>query len=407
MKSIRTDYKYTLLSCYGGLFSQAVAINFVPLIFIQFSRQFGLSLAQLAVIPALDFIIQLIMDMISPKLLKHISVRAYTVGGASFMALGTGLLGVLPFITGDPYVGILICTVVAAIGSGTMEVIVSPIVEACPTENKASHMSLLHSFYCWGSLFTIILTTVFFNLLTIEKWRVIAGIWAIVPLADALLFAVVPITIVTDEETSSPIGNLVKDMKLWLILIAMFAGGATEHAITNWASAFAEDTLNISKTLGDLIGPCMFALSMGLGRMFNMSFSKKFKILDILTVAVAACAVLLILTGLIPNSYVSIVTLALTGFFVSVLWPGTLSLGAEIFPAAGTSVYALYALFGDIGCTSGSGSTGLVADAFNGNLRAGFIWAAIFPIIGFVALLILRFRESSKSKVAQDNQTEK
>lgn len=390
MKSIRTNYKYTLLSCYGGLFSQAVAINFVPLVFIQFSRQFGLSLAQLAVIPALDFVVQLIMDMISPKLLKHMSVRTYTVGGAAFIALGTGMLGVFPFIIGNPYAGILICTVLAAIGSGTMEVIVSPIVEACPTENKASHMSLLHSFYCWGSLFTIILTTVLFKLMSVEKWRIVAGIWSIVPLIDALLFSVVPITIVTEEEAASPLGSLVKDARLWLVLVVMFAAGATEHAITNWASAFAEDTLNITKTLGDLAGPCLFALFMGLGRVLNISLSKKHRIVNILTISAGACAVLLIMAGLIPNSYVSLASLALTGFFVSVMWPGTLSLGGELFPAAGTSVYALYALFGDVGCTGGSGSTGLVADAFNGNLRFGFIWAAIFPIIGFVVLIILR-----------------
>ncbi len=393
MKNIRTDYRFTLISCYGGLFSQAVAINFVPLLFIRFSRQFGLSLAQLAVIPALDFIIQLIMDMISPKLLKHISLRMYTVLGAFFMALGTGLLGVLSLSFYDPYVGILICTVIAAIGSGTMEVIVSPIVEACPTENKASHMSLLHSFYCWGSICTIILTAILFSILSIDKWPLIAALWAMVPLADAVLFSCVPITIVTEEEAASPLGALVRDVRLWLVLAAMFSAGATEHAITNWASAFAEDTLNISKTLGDLIGPCMFALFMGVGRVINISFSRKYKILNILTIAAASCAILLMLAGFAPNIYVSIAALALTGFFVSVLWPGTLSLGGELFPAAGTSVYALYALFGDVGCTSGSGSTGLVADAFGGNLRIGFIWAAVFPVIGLIVLLILRGRQ--------------
>lgn len=321
----------------------------------------------------LNFIIQLCIDALSAKLIDKIGYRASAIIAHVCAGGGLILLSFLPELTPDPFVGILVSVFVYALGGGFIEVLISPIVEACPTENKEKAMSLLHSFYCWGHVGVVLVSTAFFALFGIEKWRILALLWAIIPVLNVFLFSVVPIyTLGGDEQKSTPLKKLFTSGTFWLFMLMMVCAGASEQAVSQWASAFAETGLNVSKTLGDLLGPMTFAFMMGLSRLIFGKFGEKMKLGAFMTVSTCLCLCSYLLISLVNNAAVGLVGCALCGFSVGIMWPGTYSKASKEMPWGGTSMFALLALAGDIGCTAGPTLAGFVSARAATTLKKAF-----------------------------------
>lgn len=395
MNSIRTSYTHTIYACYLGYIVQAIVNNFAPLLFLTFSASFGLDLEQIALISTVNFAIQLCVDLLSAKVIDRVGYRASVIAAHAFAAAGIVGLAVLPTLLGDAFAGLLLAVALYAVGGGIIEVLISPIVEACPTEKKEAAMSLLHSFYCWGHLAVVVLSTAFFTLFGIEHWRVLAVVWAAVPIANLLYFTQVPIYPIAPDQEKASLGGLLRSRTFWFIILLMVCAGASEQGMSQWASAFAESALHLSKTAGDLAGPCCFALLMGTARALYGKFSDRVP----LKKAMAACAVLCVgcyvLAVFAPHPALGLAGCALCGFSVGIFWPGTFSMAAKALPAGGTAMYALMALAGDLGCSSGPGLVGLAAGAAGGELKTGILAAAVFPVLMLAGLAAMsREREA-------------
>ncbi len=306
-----------------------------------------------------------------------------------FAALGLILLAVLPFVSANAYAGILICVVLYAVGGGLIEVLISPIVEACPTEKKEAAMSLLHSFYCWGHVGVILICTLFFRFVGIVHWRILSVIWAAVPLFNCFYFSQVPIYSITEDHEPLPIRSLLHKKLFWVFMILMICAGASEQAMSQWASAFAESALHVSKTVGDLAGPCMFALLMGTSRALYGKYSERLPLKQAMTVCAVLCIISYLLASLTNHPVFGLLGCALCGFSVGIFWPGTFSIMAAEMPMAGTAMYAFMALAGDVGCSGGPTAVGFIASAADGNLKAGLLAAVIFPILILIGLALL------------------
>lgn len=395
MNSIRTSYTHTIYACYLGYIVQAIVNNFAPLLFLTFSASFGLDLEQIALISTVNFAIQLCVDLLSAKVIDRVGYRASVIAAHAFAAAGIVGLAVLPALLGDAFAGLLLAVALYAVGGGIIEVLISPIVEACPTEKKEAAMSILHSFYCWGHLAVVVLSTAFFTLFGIEHWRVLAVVWAAVPIANLLYFTQVPIYPIAPDQEKASLGGLLRSRTFWFIILLMVCAGASEQGMSQWASAFAESALHLSKTAGDLAGPCCFALLMGTARALYGKFSDRVH----LKKAMAACAVLCVgcyvLAVFAPHPALGLAGCALCGFSVGIFWPGTFSMAAKALPAGGTAMYALMALAGDLGCSSGPGLVGLAAGAAGGELKTGILAAAVFPVLMLAGLATMsREREA-------------
>ena len=395
MNSIRTSYTHTIYACYLGYIVQAIVNNFAPLLFLTFSASFGLDLEQIALISTVNFAIQLCVDLLSAKVIDRVGYRASVIAAHAFAAAGIVGLAVLPALLGDAFAGLLLAVALYAVGGGIIEVLISPIVEACPTEKKEAAMSLLHSFYCWGHLAVVVLSTAFFTLFGIEHWRVLAVVWAAVPIANLLYFTQVPIYPIAPDQEKASLGGLLRSRTFWFIILLMVCAGASEQGMSQWASAFAESALHLSKTAGDMAGPCCFALLMGTARALYGKFSDRVP----LKKAMAACAVLCVgcyvLAVFAPHPALGLAGCALCGFSVGIFWPGTFSMAAKALPAGGTAMYALMALAGDLGCSSGPGLVGLAAGAAGGELKTGILAAAVFPVLMLAGLAAMsREREA-------------
>lgn len=386
MKSIRTSYTHTIYACYMGYIVQAIVNNFAPLLFLTFSASFGLELEQIALISTVNFAIQLCVDLLSAKVIDKVGYRASVLAAHGFAAAGIAGLTVFPALLGSAFGGLLLAAALYAVGGGIIEVLISPIVEACPTQKKEAVMSLLHSFYCWGHLAVVVLSTVFFALIGIENWRILALLWAVVPLLNLVYFTQVPIYPIAPEQEQSTPGGLLRSRLFWFIALLMVCAGASEQGMSQWASAFAESALHLSKTAGDLAGPCCFALCMGTSRALYGKFSDRVPMKK----AMAACAVLCtgcyLLAVFAPHPVLGLVGCALCGFSVGIFWPGTFSMAAKALPAGGTAMYALLALAGDLGCSAGPGLVGFAAGVAGGGLRAGILAAALFPVVLLLGL---------------------
>ena len=382
--SVRTDYNHTIYASYLGYITQAIVNNFAPLLFLTFHKEFGLTLDRITLITTVNFAVQLLVDLVSAKLIDKVGYRKSVVVAHIFSALGLIGLAVLPGMLGSAYAGIMVSVVLYAIGGGLIEVMISPIVESCPTERKEAAMSLLHSFYCWGHVAVILVSTAFFALAGIGHWRVLAVIWAIVPLANCFYFALVPLYPVAGEAGPIPIRELFGQRIFWLLMIVMVCAGASEQAMSQWASTFAESALGVSKTLGDLAGPCAFAVLMGASRALYGKYSERLPLKMMMMGCGALCIAAYLLAALSPNPVLALMGCAICGFSVGIFWPGTFSIAAWNLPAAGTAMYAFMALAGDVGCSSGPTLVGLVANARGGSLKPGLLAALVFP-----ALIIL------------------
>lgn len=394
MKQPNIDYNKTKTACYLGFVTQAIVANFVPLLFIAFHREFGVPIANLALIPAVFYIVQLVTDLLCAKF-RNIDYRKSIIISEITSALGLIGLIFMPQLFANPMTGILICICVYAVGSGLIEVLCSPIIEACPFPNKESMMSLLHSFYCWGAVGVILGSTVFFTLFGLNNWRILACIWALVPLYNIINFAKCPIDPIVKDTESMSMGQLLGNRMFWLFLILMVAAGASESTMAQWASAFAEASLGVDKAIGDLIGPCGFAFCMGLGRLW---YGKKGQNLD-LTSYMTGAGILSVITyltaSLSPIPFVSLIACMLSGLAVGIMWPGSISITSARIPKGGTALFALLALGGDAGGTFGPSLVGLCTGTSNGNLQNGILAATIFPVILTLSVLAIRSKNPS------------
>lgn len=397
MSRIKNNYKATVSACYIGYITQAIVNNFAPLLFVTFNKEFGVSLDKIASIVSINFGIQLIVDLLSAKIVDKIGYRKMIVAAHIFSAAGLAGLGFFPYIVPSHYVGILIATAFSAIGGGLIEVLISPIVQACPVDAKSSAMSLLHSFYCWGHIFVVLLSTGFFAVSGVASWRYLAYIWAIIPILNAMLFSRVTIyPLMAENEKGMTIKELFKSGTFWALSILMTCSGASEQGISQWASAFAEEGLGVSKAVGDLAGPCAFALFMGLARVLHSKIDKKIDLQKFMIFSSLLCICAYLLASLGQNAIISLIGCGLCGFSVGVMWPGTFSIAAKACPAGGTALFALLALAGDLGCALAPYTVGLSSSLQGDDLKKGILTAVIFPTI-LVLTLILSHKKLRKN----------
>ncbi len=400
--SIRGNTRFTFYACYLGYVSQAIVNNFVPLLFLTFQDTFSLSLSQITLLTTVNFGIQLLVDLLSAGFIDRIGYRASAI--LAHVLIGLGLIGltILPNCFSNPYTGLLAAICLYAIGGGLTEVLISPIVEACPGEGKAAAMSLLHSFYCWGHVFVVLLSTAFFVLFGTQCWTWLALVWAILPLGNALLFTQVPIySLVETGEPGMRISELLRTRIFWVFMLLMLCAGASEQGMSQWASSFAESGLHVSKTLGDLAGPCSFAAMMGLSRLLYAKFAHRLALSRAMALSAGLCVVCYLTAALSSQAVLGLIGCALCGFSVGILWPGTFSMAAGVLRQGGTALFALLALAGDLGCSSGPTTVGLAASLMGGQLRSGLLLAILFPVLLLIGLwLYLRCcrKNSCRSK---------
>ncbi len=396
----QANYKKTLFACYLGFVTQAITANFTPLLFLTFRSSYGITLEKLAMIPLVFYLTQLLVDLGASKFADKLGYRSCVLASQAVSAVGLISMAILPERLPEAFTGILISVVLYAIGSGLVEVLVSPIVEACPFENKEGTMSLLHSFYCWGAMAVILGSTLFFALFGLEHWKLLAFLWALIPLYNTFNFLHCPIAPLIEDGNGMGIGKLLKAPIFWLMILLMVCSGASEATMAQWASAFTESAIGVSKTLGDLAGPCLFAMFMGISRVLYGKYSER---LD-LTKAMLACGILCVGCYLLASlSGVAVWGLAgcsLCGFAVGIMWPGSISISAKRLPGGGTAMFAFLALAGDLGATVSPAMVGKLAEIAGGNLKLGLLAATVFPLILVLALLILN-RRSSKAVRAE------
>ena len=384
------QWRHTQYASYLGYITQAIVNNLAPLLFLIFQEVYRIPLEQITLLVTVNFCVQLSVDMLSTRFVDKIGYRPCIVAAHFFAAAGLAGLGGFPRLLPDPFVGLLAAVFLYAIGGGLIEVLVSPIVEACPTENKASVMSLLHSFYCWGSVGVILLSTLFLGAFGKSAWTVLALLWALLPLFNAFWFWRVPIARLTEEGEALPLGKLFSQKLFWIFAALMVAAGACELSMSQWASAFAESGLGVSKTVGDLAGPCFFAVLMGCARVVYAKVGHKLNLLNAQWMCGLLCVAAYLLAALSPVPVLALLGCGLCGFSVGILWPGTFSVAARYLPKGGTAMFALLALFGDLGCTGGPTLVGFVSGAFGGELKMGLLAAVVFPVFLILAVLVCK-----------------
>ena len=379
---MKYSYDCTMRACFTGYIVQAIVNNFVPLLFLTFQRTYHIPLQQITLLVTFNFGIQLLTDLLSVAFVDRMGYQASMVLAHILSALGLICLTVLPEWMGHPFAGILISVIVYAVGGGLLEVLVSPVVEACPSTHKEKAMSMLHSFYCWGHVGVVLFSSIFFKLAGIENWKLLAVLWAVIPILNALVFTRVPIAPVLPEgEEGMTIGTLFQNRTFWLLFVMMICAGASEQSVSQWASLFAEKGLGISKTAGDLEGPMAFAVLMGASRAFYGNYGEKINLDRFMAVSSVLCILSYLCLVFMPVPVLSLAGCALCGLSVGILWPGTFSRASKALPAGGTALFALLALGGDIGCSGGPTLVGMVSGMCKGNLKAGILAALIFPVL--------------------------
>ena len=383
------NYKKTLIACYLGFITQAITSNFAPLLFLTFKSSYGISLEMIALIPLVFYLTQLLVDLVAVKFADKVGYRPCVIVSQLVSAAGLILMAFLPELLPNAFVGIIISVVLYAIGSGLVEVLLSPIVEACPFENKAGVMSLLHSFFCWGSVGVILGSTVFFAIFGIENWKFLAIIWALVPLLNTINFISCPIERLVEDGEGMRTSQLLRTPLFLLMILLMICAGASEATMTQWASAFTESALGVSKTIGDLAGPCLFAIFMGIARVFYGKFSEKLNLTKAMLCCGSLCVVCYLTAALSPIPILGLVGCALCGLAVGIMWPGTLCISSQKCPTGGTAMFAFLALAGDLGAAAGPSMVGKIADAVGGNLKTGLLFATLFPVIMIIGLILL------------------
>lgn len=388
---MKNKYQLTMYACFIGYIVQAIVNNFLPLLFVTFQKTYSIPLTQITLLITLNFGIQLVIDMLSAGFVDKIGYRASAIIAHVCSAAGIVLLTVLPGAFPDPFAGILIAVFIYAIGGGLIEVLISPILEACPTDNKEKAMSLLHSFYCWGHVGVVLISTLFFTLFGIENWKILAVCWAVVPAVNIILFAKAPIYSLHEEgETGLTLKQLFTRKIFWVMMLMMLCAGASEQAVSQWASTFAEQGLGVSKTIGDLAGPMSFAALMGLSRLLYGKFGDKLDLDKFMRMSCLLCIAAYLCISLIPLPAVGLVGCAVCGFSVGIMWPGSFSKASAAVKGGGTALFAMLALAGDVGCSGGPTLAGFISGCFNGELRAGILAAIVFPVLLLIGIQLAK-----------------
>lgn len=384
---MKNNYKMTMYACFIGYIVQAVVNSFVPLLFVTFQTEYHIPLTQITLLITVNFVIQLVVDLLSAGFVDKIGYRASAIIAHACAGTGIFLLTILPELFSNPFYGILLAVMVYAIGGGLIEVLISPVLEACPTDNKESAMSLLHSFYCWGCTGVVLLSTLFFALFGTSHWKILALIWVLLPAANLILFTKVPIYSLHEEgESGMSISELFRVKVFWLLMAMMLCAGASEQAVSQWASTFAEKGLYIQKTVGDLVGPMMFSVLMGLSRLIYGKYGEKLNLDRFMKGSCVLCVASYLCISLVPVPIVGLIGCAICGFSVGIMWPGTFSKASAAIKRGGTVLFAMLALAGDLGCSGGPTLVGFVSSAFSGNLRLGILTAIVFPVLLFAGL---------------------
>ena len=383
-------YKKTLAACYLGFVTQAISANFAPLLFLTFRSTYGITLEKIAMIPLVFYLAQLLIDLAATKFADKVGYRACVVASQVLSAVGFASMAFLPELLPVPFAGILISVVLYAVGSGLIEVLVSPIVEACPFDHKDGVMSLLHSFYCWGAVGVVLGSTLFFAVFGVEHWKVLTILWALVPLYNTWNFISCPMERLVEEGESMRVGQLLRLPLFWLIIILMVCSGASEATMAQWASAFTESALGVSKTVGDLAGPGLFAMFMGISRMLYGKFSEKLDLTRVMLICGVMCAGCYLVASLSASPMLGLAGCALCGLAVGIMWPGSISISAQKCPRGGTAMFAFLALAGDLGATVSPAMVGSLAELAGGNLKTGLLAGAVFPAVLAMGLLVLK-----------------
>ena len=393
---IRSSYQHTIYASYLGYITQAVVNMLPPLLFLIFQDTFGINLGQITSLVTINFCVQIAVDLISSRFADRIGYRRLAVFAHAIAVVGLTGFAWLPFVTPSPYAGLLICIVLDAIGGGLDEVLISPIVEACPDDrNKETAMGLLHSFYCWGVVGVVLLTTLFLKAFGKEQWRIVCVLWSVIPLFDMFYFMLVPISMMNEGREGMTIRDLVRNSVFWLLIVLMITAGASEQAMSQWASAFAEKGLGVTKVMGDLLGPCMFAILMGIARVVYAKIAPKIDSLRFIMGSAMLCIAAYLLTVFAPNPLISLLGCAICGLSVGIFWPGFFSIAAVALPRGGTALFALLAFAGDVGCSGGPTLVGLVSGFFDDNLKTGLFAAIVFPVVMILCSLSLRRKKAA------------
>lgn len=388
---MKNQYNKTITACFVGYIVQAVVNNFTPLLFLFFQKNYHVPLSQITLLVTFNFGIQLLVDLLSVGFIDKIGYRASMVTAHVLSAVGLVLLTVLPDILPVPFAGILIAVMIYAVGGGLLEVLVSPVVEACPSDNKEKAMSMLHSFYCWGHAGVVLVSTLFFHVVGIENWKILAMIWALIPVGNAFVFARVPIApLIEDGEPGLGLKELFRIKVFWILLVMMICAGASEQSVSQWASTFAEKGLGISKATGDLAGPMAFAVLMGTSRLFYGRYGERIHLEHFMVYSSLLCILSYLGISLFPNPWLSLIACAVCGLSVGIMWPGTFSKASAALPKGGTAMFALLALGGDIGCSGGPTLVGMVSGAFGDNLKMGVFAGIIFPVLLLMGIILCR-----------------
>lgn len=385
------NYKKTMYACFIGYIVQAIVNNFVPLLFVTFQNSYEIPLSKITLLITVNFLIQLLVDLVSAGFIDKIGYRIAIVTAHICSAAGLLSLTILPDLLPDAFTGILISVSIYAVGGGLLEVLVSPIIEACPTENKEKAMSLLHSFYCWGHMGVVLLSTAFFVLFGIQNWKIVAIIWVVIPVVNAFIFSKAPIySLHENGEKGLSLKELFMKKIFWIMMLMMMCAGASEQAVSQWASTFAEEGLHVSKTVGDLAGPMSFALLMGISRLIYGKYGDKLNLDYFIKFSCLLCIASYLCIALIPIPIFGLLGCAVCGFSVGILWPGTFSRASASIKNGGTALFAMLALAGDFGCSSGPTLAGIVSSSFHNNLRLGILAAIIFPVLLLIGLFLSR-----------------
>ena len=375
-------YHSTIYACFIGYIVQAIVNNFVPLLFLTFHGTYGIPMTQITLLITFNFGLQLLIDLLSVTFVDKIGYRVSMIIAHVCAAVGFILLAVLPDICDNAFAGLLIAVTVYAVGGGLLEVLVSPVMEACPTDNKEKAMSLLHSFYCWGHVAVVLISTLFFGIFGIDHWKIMACVWAVVPFANMILFTKVPIASLIEEgEKGMTIGELFRQKLFWILMLMMVCAGASEQAVSQWASAFAELGLGVSKSVGDLAGPMLFAVLMGSARAFYGKYGDRIELDKFMAGSCMLCVLSYLCISLVPNPVIGFVGCALCGLSVGIMWPGTFSKATASIARGGTAMFALLALAGDVGCSGGPTVVGMVSGVFGDNIKTGILAGVIFPFM--------------------------
>lgn len=394
---MKLSARHTVRAAYVGYLTQAITINFAPLLFVTFEKSYNISLGKIGLLIGFSFLIQLLSDALAAKFSDKANIRLCVIIAHICAVVGMTGFAYLPDLLPDPYIGLMIAVGISAVGGGIIEVFVSPIVEAAPVENKSSQMSLLHSFYSWGLAGVVLLSTLFFSTVGIDNWRLLACLWAIIPAIGAIAFCFVPIyyldTPATEERTKK--SSLFGSGIFWVFFIMMFCAGAAEQAMGQWASNFAETGLGVSKALGDLLGPCCFAILMGLSRIIYAKSSGKIRLLNFIVISAILCIVAYLIAALSPLPLLSLVGCALCGLATGIMWPGTYSLAASKIANGGVRMFALLAMAGDIGCLAGPTAAGWIAELFGNKLQVSFLISIIFPVL-ILVMVFIGFRKKKQ-----------